>query len=295
MPHKHKRARLSSPSTHDLPPTSLAHPLPVSKTPLPARKPSRRKPPPHDDTPRAFARLMSFAATGHKTPRGLDDGATAARSKKRKRSQVEPVKAESAVPKILSGERMGDYAARVDQALPVAGLVGKGKVVDGVRGGRQTRTEKQMQRMQREWREQEARRKAKVEEMMEKAEEDEGAPIGGSGGVSGAGRRKKRKGKGKGGGEDGGHNDEDEDPWAAVAANRKKEMEEKENRRGGLVGLHDVVQAPPKFVKVPEAKVRVGDVVRNGGLKKQVELSEARKDVVEGYRRMMREKRTDKG
>lgn len=58
-----------------------------------------------------------------------------------------------------------------------------------------------------------------------------------------------------------------------------------------MVGLHDVVLAPPKFDKVPKVKVGVGDVVKKGGLKKQVEMGEARRSVIEGYRQMMRAKR----
>ncbi|KAL8686594.1 MAG: hypothetical protein Q9218_006997, partial [Villophora microphyllina] len=94
-----------------------------------------------------------------------------------------------------------------------------------------------------------------------------------------------------------GEESEDDDPWAVVAANRKREQEEKEKRitggGAGLVGLHDVVLAPPKFSKVPKAKFEVkdmADVIKKGGLKKQTELGEARKSVIEGYRAMMREK-----
>lgn len=104
--------------------------------------------------------------------------------------------------------------------------------------------------------------------------------------------RKRRKKQGGGEGSDDGGED-DEDPWAVVAANRRREQEEKEKGegKGGLVGLHDVVLAPPKFTRVPTKKVDVADVVRKGGLKKQVELSEARASVIEGYRRMMKERR----
>ncbi|KAI4120700.1 MAG: hypothetical protein LQ338_006824 [Usnochroma carphineum] len=272
MPHKHTRPR-TSPSSHDLPPTSLARPLPVSKSPQNPAPHRPHKQNPQDDTPRAFTRLMTYASTGRKTPRGLDDGSSAhSQSRKRKRDSSQDMDASTAVPKILPGERMGDYAARVDMALPVRGLVGKG------RGERQSRLEKRMQRMQREWREVDRR-------LRERGEEEEEVEEDGGGAGKSAKKGKKRKGKGKGGVED------DEDPWAVVAKNRKREQEEKEKekegRGGGLVGLHDVVLAPPKF----ERKVKVGDVVKKGGLKRQVEVSEARREVVEGYRRMMRERR----
>lgn len=200
------------------------------------------------------------------------------------------------MPKILPGERMGDFGARVDQALPVVGLGGKG-------GGRQTRAEQRMQRMQREWREEEARRKVRVEEAREEEAEEDGEEFGeGYLGLSGVGKGKgkkkrgKRRTNGKGGsGGDGGRVDDDDDddgdPWAVVAANRKRELAEKEIGGGGLVGLHDVVLAPPKFEKVPKKQIGIEDLVKKGGWKRQVEISEARREVVEGYRRMMRERR----
>ncbi|KAL8859950.1 MAG: hypothetical protein Q9178_003498 [Gyalolechia marmorata] len=306
MPHKHRRTKSTDASSHELPPTSLARPLPVSKNPRtqqPQKTPNLKNGP-KDDTPRAFARLMTYASTGHKTPRGLDDGIKPSKSNKRKRdpnteeqaatdvpNRSRDTKAE--IPRILPGERMADYSARVDQALPVVGLVSRGKGVGGLKE-RQTKTERKMQRMQKEWREEAARRKAKLQEVEEEAEDEEA----GDGtrvnvGVVGNGKRKKgkrRKNKGESGGEG---SDYDEDPWAVVAANRKREQEEKEKgqQTGGLVGLHDVVKAPPKFTKLPTKRVVFSDVVKKGGLKRQVELDEARISVVEGYRRMMKERR----
>ncbi|KAI4112067.1 MAG: hypothetical protein LQ339_000074 [Xanthoria mediterranea] len=225
MPHKH-RLKCTDASSHELPPTSIAHPLPVSKPRQQQKAPQKRKIDPKDnDTPRAFTRLMNYTSTRHKPPRGLDDGTTpSATNKKRKRNSHDEDQAGSptvpnnvhpssnsssnpTLPKILPGERMADFSARVNHALPVVGL----------------------------------------------------------------------------------------DPWAVVAANRKREQEAKEKGegKGGLVGLHDVVLAPPKFTKAPTKKVHVADVVRKGGLKRQVELSEARISVMEGYRRMMRERREE--
>ncbi|KAI4187319.1 MAG: hypothetical protein L6R41_002894, partial [Letrouitia leprolyta] len=184
MPHKHKRLKTSSVPTHDLPPTFLARPLPVSKSPLPS-KPIRRK---HEnlqnDTPRAFTRLMTYASTGQKTLKGLDDGLSTTKFKKRKRDPdaeappevgAQPPFKPTEIPKILPGERMGDYSARVDQALPVAGLVNKGKR-KGVAGEKQpqSKLEKKMQRMQKEWRAEEVRRKANLEEQREEEEEEDG-------------------------------------------------------------------------------------------------------------------------
>ena len=312
MPHKH-RLKGTDASSHELPPNSIALPLPVSKTSKTqaTHKPPKRKNDPKDDTPRAFTRLMNYTSTGRKLPRGLDDGIKPSKSKKRKlgaddqeqaaQDAVHPshdTKAE--VPKILPGERMADYSARVDQALPVVGLANKGggKGVAGLKE-RQTKTERKMQRMQKEWRQADVRRKAKLQEAEEEAEEEEEEENGGGRVLVGAkgggkGKKKGKKRKKQGGGEGSDENsDDDEDPWAVVAANRRREQEEREKGegKGGLVGLHDVVLAPPKFTKVPTKKVSAMDLVRKGGLKKQVELSEARASVIEGYRRMMKERR----
>ncbi|KAL8767014.1 MAG: hypothetical protein Q9209_006368 [Squamulea sp. 1 TL-2023] len=308
MPHKHRRLKETDASYHELPSTTVARPLPVSKiskTHQP-QKVLNRKNDAKDDTPRAFARLMMYTSTGHKTPRGLDDGTKPLASKKRKRGSNDEEQAavavpdsnhnsEAKIPRILPGERMAEYSARVDQALPVVGLVTKGKGVGGLKE-RQTKTERKMQRMQKEWREEEARRRAKLQEAEEEAEEEEEEAEGGGRvtlGATGKGKGRKGKRRKKKGGSGGEGSDDDDDPWAVVAANRKRQQEEKEKGegKGGLVGLHDVVQAPPKFTKVPMKKVDVADVVRKGGLKRQMELSEARMSVVEGYRQMMRERR----
>ncbi|KAL8853902.1 MAG: hypothetical protein Q9221_001209 [Calogaya cf. arnoldii] len=311
MPHKH-RLKGTDASSHELPPTSIAQPLPVSKTSRAQqpRKAPKRKNDPKDDTPRAFTRLMNYTSTGQKTPRGLDDGIKPPTSKKRKRdsnndeqtAQYAPRSSGTTIPKILPGERMGDYSARVDQALPVVGLISKGKGIDGLKE-RQTKTERKMQKMQKEWREADMRRKEKLQEAEEEAEEEEDGggrvtvdAIGNGKGKKKKGKRRKSKGgSGRDGSDDGGGgaDDDEDDPWAIFAANRRREQDEKDKGegKGGLVGLHDVVLAPPKFTKVPTKKVDIADVVRKGGLKRQVELSEARTSVIEGYRRMMKERR----
>jgi hypothetical protein len=108
MPHKHKRPRSLSPSTRDLPPTTLAKPLPAhtkstsiftttldKKRKFEERKERKTKKRrkvgisgegnlgeyKEDDMPRAFRRLMAFQR-GEKMRSGLDDGER--RSKKQK-------------------------------------------------------------------------------------------------------------------------------------------------------------------------------------------------------------------
>lgn len=193
---------------------------------------------------------------------------------------------------------MSDFSARVDVALPISGLITKGKKVVGVKD-RKTKTEKRMQRMQAEWREVEARRKEKAEEARDEAFVDDSdhdgrvANLGTAAQGIGKGEKKGKKRKADGDGSD------DGDPWAAIAAKRNEESVHK-----GLVGLHDVVQAPPQFSKKPTEKfkvrdgagVRVGNVPgKAGSLRRREGLGETRRAVVEGYRRMMGERREGVG
>ena len=254
-----------------------------------------------DDTPRAFARLMAFHTQGVKLRSGLDDGIV--KSKKRKRAteiseqnQSSEPKLVDTIPRIRPGERMSEYSVRVDAALPVSGLINKGgkgaKDLPGVKTPR-TKMERKMHRMYKEWREVDAKRKEQVEE--ERAEvEDEELEDTRSGRVRGTvtkGGKHKKKGSGS----------DDEDPWAAVGRNRDAQLRNGKGSSGGLVGLHDVVQAPPQFSKVPQerfkvmdrAKVDVLDVPASAGsLRRREELGQARRSVVEGYRQMMRERKS---
>ncbi|KAL9118172.1 MAG: hypothetical protein Q9187_005283 [Circinaria calcarea] len=230
---------------------------------------------------------MAFTQ-GIKPRPGLDDGII--KSKKRKRlaepsestaQPADPVK-NPKIPHIMPGERMSDFAARVDAALPVSGLIGKGgKGLPGVKAP-QTKMERRMQRMQKEWREVEARRKEKLEAAMEEAEdEDEDLKISSRIPKSVSSKKGKRR-----------KDSDDEDPWTAVGKPQSAQI-----TSGGLVGLHDVVQAPPQFSKVPKnkfkiqngAKINVLDVPSTAGsLRRREELGETRKSVVEGYRQMMK-------
>ncbi|KAK0334606.1 hypothetical protein LTR57_018316 [Friedmanniomyces endolithicus] len=260
-----------------------------------------------DDTPRAFARLMQFQTTG-KRPSGLDDERASRKAKKRKTApdttpsaakKPEPVPTPkpavpatdlSTVPKILPGERLADYSARVDQALPVSGLARKGKHarVEGVKE-RVTKTEKRLKKMYAAWREEDVRRKEKAEEVQEEEEEAEEerrakwaegyrASL-----VTSTRRGKKQKVIGEA---DGSDDDGDADPWAVLNSRREKPK-----------GLHDVVLAPPTLKVVPKekfkvregARVQVADVpAAAGSLKRREELGEARRDVIERYREIMR-------
>lgn len=100
--------------------------------------------------------------------------------------------------------------------------------------------------------------------------------------------KKKTRGKRKGGDMENG--EEEGDIWAGIKVKRIEVVD----GPGGLVGLHDVVQAPPKLVK-GKVKENTGLGKEGGGLKRKGELSEARMGVVEGYRALMRERREGMG
>ena len=136
---------------------------------------------------------------GEKLPKGLDDGVKESKAeRKRKRAaqeqkqdgdenvasfgekkikkEKEPAQTQTAeVPTIRVGEKMSEFSARVDAALPLSGLLNKtaknGKDPLGLKVGR-TKTEKRMHRMYAEWREQDVKIKEKREEALELAEEE---------------------------------------------------------------------------------------------------------------------------
>jgi hypothetical protein len=223
----------------------------------------------------------------------LDHGQDVRKSKKQKavsmsditqgQNQPSEVHYTAETPKILPGERLGDFAARVDQALPVTGLARKGKVnIEGLKE-RQTKTEKRLHKLYASWREDEARLKEKEEErreLEEEADEERQAEMGGQRLEFPTSKRKAKRKRMVGE-----VADVDDDPWAQL-----------KSRREVRKGLNDIVQAPPSFKALPKekfkvknnAKVDVADVPRDAGsLKKREELSAARKEVIERYRSMM--------
>ncbi|MCJ1391603.1 hypothetical protein MMC18_004467 [Xylographa bjoerkii] len=313
MPHKHKRGKNEGRDTYELPPTSLAKPLPVTKPRKPSTnaadvnsRPSLKrkrggKDASKDDTPRAFARLMAFHTQGVKPRSGLDDGIVKTKKRKRAAKATEqnesPVlKAIDTIPRIKPGERMSEYSVRVDAALPVSGLINKGgngvKDLPGVKNPR-TKMERKMHRMYKEWREVEAKRKEQAEEEREEMEDEELDDQTSSKVRGLVTKEAKRRRKGMG--------SDNEDPWAAVGRNRDVQARNGKGTSGGLVGLHDVVQAPPQFSKVPKEKFKVMDRAKvdvldvpasAGSLRRREELGQARRSVVEGYRQMMRERKS---
>ncbi|KAK2801775.1 hypothetical protein FQN51_005141 [Onygenales sp. PD_10] len=366
MPHKHKRRQKENPDNYDLPPTKVAKPLPTKESDsiFTSKKPKQKKPQAafKDDTPKAFARMMQqlqkASSTGGaipRTPSGLDDGTRPNKqNRKRKRGEQDASNAQERsnndpsskkpntkptttpttttttttnIPKILPGERMSDFAARVDQALPLSGISrksgsttqGKDPALRNLREQRQTKHERRLLRLQREWREEEVRicereeaereeREAEDEEINEqwKAWEIEAGVTKKKKATTTGAKSKKKKKKGKkgkagagGGGEDvdsqsdDGDDDDDDDPWAKL--NQKA-------RAVRAINPLEQVQAPPmQLVKPKEkfkvrgmggAKVNVVDIpAAAGSLRRREELAGQRQSIVDEYRRIMAEKR----
>lgn len=301
-------------SRFDLPPTSIAKPLSAfhkaalgdeSKQKTGRKRASKdgnSHQKVHDDTPRAFARLLNFQKTGKQPAHTLDDG-SAQKGKKRKRgvddqsnraadAEGAPMPApETAAAgpseiKILPGERLAEFSARVDHALPIAGLRSRGRVsntkIPGLKAGdRKTKHNRRLERMQQQWREEETRRKQKLEEeMADKEEEWEEQQFLWAGAVTGEGVKKKKRKGAKGAAADG------DDPWTELEE-RRRETRQK--------NLQDVVQAPPQLKGVKTrfrvyglAGVDVGNVPgRVGSLRKREELGSIRREVIDEYRKMM--------
>lgn len=295
-----------------------------------------------DDTPKEFARLMrnfqQSAAPGSKRPTDAD---TEKPNRKRKRGEQddnngkqrrEPKSAktdqttasttasttEALIPKILPGERLADFSARVDHALPLSeiskksgtvAMTGNAKVdaaIRNMREERQTKHERRLRRLQKEWREEEAkiREREEAEREEKEAEDEEVNDLWREWGVEAGGAKKgkkkkskkgknKKKGAGDGGDFDDGEED-DGDPWAKLNQTKRA--------AGRSSNPFDVVQAPPeKLTKVREkfkvrgmdgARVEVADVpTAAGSLRRREELASERQSIVDEYRRIMANKR----
>ncbi|KAH8696662.1 hypothetical protein BGW36DRAFT_428657 [Talaromyces proteolyticus] len=332
MPHKHRR-RQKDESTYDLPPTTIAKPLSVHKAKpqnggtksgvkKTGTKPKAETSKWGDDTPRAFARLMQYQKLG-KMPSGLDDGNNQPRGKKRKH---EDEKNESSSKihnatdtkssgkelalKILPGEKLSDFAARVDQEMPLSAMkrsqrTAQSQGMPKIREERITKHEKHLRKLQKGWREEEARireKEAEARELREAENEDlnelwkEWRVEAGKGKAkkkTSSASKKKRRGKGESadGNED---DDDDDDPWAKLNTRE---------RAARPLNPLEVVQAPPESLAKPReifrvrrgvggAEVDIANVpVAAGSLRRREELAKERKSIVEEYRRLMAEKR----
>ncbi|KAH7384089.1 hypothetical protein DE146DRAFT_727259 [Phaeosphaeria sp. MPI-PUGE-AT-0046c] len=340
MPHKHKRradnddanqyALHTPPLTHDL---LFATSLPVGKarTFSSAPKAKKRKTG-HvegygaDDTPKAFARLLAFTQSKQPRRNGLDDGVVKSKKQKRQEQQQQQEQKDNAKTisadaekdtsgvvakastaekekpdlRIQPGESLSDFRARVDAALPLSGISRSGRKVAGVSDHRVTKHERKLKRLQKGWREEEARIRDKEAEERELAEEEEDedkamwedktADLASTTTTNGKKKKKAKKGKRKlVAGEVDNHS---EDEWEALKKKRES--------AGGRKGLHDVVSAPPEFTKTPReifkvkngAGAKVGNVPNSvGSLRKREEVAEERKAIIDTYRELMARKR----
>ncbi|EAW14464.1 uncharacterized protein ACLA_075020 [Aspergillus clavatus NRRL 1] len=292
---------------------------------------ARAKPALQDDTPKAFLRLMQFQTRGK--PSSAPD--TGEPSKKRKRDATDAGKTGAArkkntgtgamsapaptpaaapaptpsaeqakptpKPKILPGEKLSDFAARVDREMPISGMKRSGKPgaadMPKLREERRTKHEKHLRRLQEGWRKDEVKilereaaereeREAEMEDQLELWKQWETEAGRGKAKKKGAAaRRQKKKGKN----DDGVDVDDDPDPWAKL---KKRDSANKANPL-------EVVQAPPQLTKPKEvfkvrggAKVDVANVPNAvGSLRRREELAGERRTIVEEYRRLMAEKR----
>jgi hypothetical protein len=214
-------------------------------------------------------------AQGRKIRSGLDDG------KPHKSTTAQPA---TETPRIRPGEDFRSFAARVDAALPVAGLTKKTVVKDGKdeQGFKvyRTRKERNMHKLYDQWRAEDQKIKEKREEELDLAAEREldndAAGITSlmnevDAAAAGKGKKARRR------------RQDDDDPWAEL----------KRRRAETKVKLHDVAQAPPELnkstsrqLKVAGAAVDVDNIPKAAGsLRRREELQSTRKDVVEAYRK----------
>jgi len=293
---------------------------------------ARRKSARDDDTPAAFRRLMQFQERSQmnnankKRKRSGDDAeddsddsesdAPAPVSKKAAKkktpggaSTATPTSVESEMdsqeksavaPKILPGEKLSDFAARVDREMPLSNMKRSANPstpsnLPKIKDHRTTKHEKHLLRLQAQWREDDARIKEKeAAEREERGEEMEEQLRLWKEWEAESGKKKKRnpnastgKQKKKAAGAESVEYDDGPDPWAKLKKKR------------AAVNPFDVAQEPPQLKKPREifkvrggAKVDVANVPASvGSLRRREELANERRNIVEEYRRLMAEKR----
>ncbi|KAJ0418939.1 hypothetical protein BJY00DRAFT_286867 [Aspergillus carlsbadensis] len=292
---------------------------------------SRRKSARDDDTPAAFRRLMQYQersqmnkANKKRKRDGADDDsdddsesdAPVAVSKKGTKAKKTPAGASASAPtgaevdtdaqgksavalKILPGEKLSDFAARVDREMPLSNMKRSANPstpsdLPKVKDHRTTKHEKHLRRLQAQWREDDVRIKEKeAAEREERGEEMEEQLRLWKEWEAESGKKKRNpnaaagKQKKKGASAEGVEQDDGPDPWAKL----KKKRE--------AVNPFDVAQEPPQLKKPREifkvrggAKVDVANVPASvGSLRRREELANERRNIVEEYRRLMAEKR----
>lgn len=258
---------------------------------------------------------------GKKRKRGTGDAAQDGSTRKKKTEnapETDTTTAAAATPKvdpqslpqILPGEKLSDFAARVDREMPLSEMKRTMQVATlpngtKIREQRLTKHDKRLRRLQSQWREDDEKikereaiereeREAEMEDQLDLWKQWETEAGKSKAKKKAAASQKKKKNKGKNAGdadpEDDNDDYDDSDPWA------KLNKPERLNRSANPL---DVVQAPPQLTKPKEkfkvrggAKVNVDNVpTAMGSLRRREELADERKNIVEEYRRLMAEKR----
>ncbi|RAH87728.1 hypothetical protein BO86DRAFT_444615 [Aspergillus japonicus CBS 114.51] len=203
-----------------------------------------------------------------------------------------------AAPKILPGEKLSDFAARVNREMPLSAMKRSNKPAAAelvnIREHKVTKHEKHLLRLQAMWRKEEAEIVEKERAQREEREEemDEQLQLWKTWEAEAGKRKAKKKGSGNKKRKDGTGEvvDDDPDPWAKL--NKRERVNKQLNPL-------DVVQAPPQLTKPREvfkirggARVDVANVpAAVGSLRRREELATERRNIVEEYRRLMAEKR----
>ncbi|KAH0602550.1 uncharacterized protein H6S33_008631 [Morchella sextelata] len=261
MPNKKRRNKNAPSLDFELPPTTLAKTTNLSTTKSRLRAKRNRRATntfeSQDDTPKAFTRLLAFAAGTRRLPKGPDNGrpppssSSSSSSKKRKTADADPKEAKEQKMKdaaeqltIQPGESLREFNRRVDASLPV-----------DLKVAREPRKPKAKKA--------EAAKAAPAQELEEEGDYSDG---------EGGGRRKRRRAASP-------------DPWAVLASKREAPK------------FGDVAPAPPSLARPREVLhsrgiVDVEGVPKSAGSRARREgLAVERKGVVEAYRRLMQGRR----
>lgn len=225
-----------------------------------------------------------------------------ATGKKKSTAETATEPSGSDIPKILPGEKLSDFAARVDRELPLSAMKKSIKPsssdTPNIREERLTKHDRRLRKLQQQWREEEQQIQECEDEEKDEREADmeDQTELWKQWEVE-AGKKKKmglapKKTGGKNQVQDGDSDsgDDNPDPWAKL--NNPDRMNKPDNP-------FDVAQAPPQLTKLKgKFKVRGGarvDVANVpaavGSLRRREELAGERRSIVEEYRRLMAEKR----
>ena len=232
-----------------------------------------------DDTSRAFERLTYMRQSTNGTISSSQDKPSI--SAKMKSSDHKSSNAKGSQIKIRAGEKLSDFGARVDQALPIADLVRK--------GNKRSKTHDRCQDIKTE------KKKWPIAYMTGSKKLSGNVPSedvrysssdldtevrmsdGNTFEMMNYAEKKRRSRRAR--------NSNLEDPWAVLKTKRYKPS-----------GLHDVAQAPPelkslKWTKRLNGSSGVGSCTKISPRRRE-DLERVRKSVIQNYRRTMAERRS---